>query len=135
MFAHVSVGILIATLIITAAGGTLIYLNAKAEKEQILLMTTELARPAREAMEERNRERQATLAIAEANARAALEAQRIRREAAEENYHNQAAFKRWYKKPEECDQPERHSIRVECGNKYMRARAEWEQMTGKRLLN
>ncbi len=38
----------------------------------------------------------------------------------------EAAFKRFYQKPDECDQPERHSIRVECANKYIRARHEFD---------
>jgi len=131
MFAHVTVGILIATLIITTSGGVLIYLNAKAEERQMILVTAELNRPAREAAIEREKERQTAIAIAEANARATIEAQRVARIANEEKLIDQADFKRWYKKPERCEIMTDHGTRVFCANSYMQARAKWEKIRGK----
>lgn len=34
-------------------------------------------------------------------------------------------FERTYKKPEECLTPKSHEIRVQCGNHFMRARADF----------
>jgi hypothetical protein len=119
-FAHVTLGILTAVLIITTAGGLLIYLNGKAEERQLLILTHELTRPAREAAMQRERERVASK-IARENAIRAAEAATRERE----------AFRIWYKKPARCEVMSDHETRVFCANDFMRARTKWQEYSAK----
>jgi hypothetical protein len=116
-FTQVTLGILAATLIITTAGGILIYLKSKADERQILILTNELTRPMKEAAIQKERER-----IAKETARQNM----IR--ASEEAARDKAEFKRWYKKPERCEIIKDHETRVFCANSYIRASAKWEKI-------
>jgi hypothetical protein len=56
-----------------------------------------------------------------------LEVIRLAKKAEEaEKAKREAAFKRFYQKPEHCYEPENHKIRVECANEYIRARRKFE---------
>jgi hypothetical protein len=117
-FAHVTLGILTAVLILTAAGGLLIYLNGKAEERQLLMLVNELiTKPAKEAAIQREQRRVAN-EIARQNAIRAAEAAAREKE----------AFRNWYKKPERCEAIADQETRVFCANSYMRARKQWEEI-------
>lgn len=56
-----------------------------------------------------------------------LEAIRLARRTEEaEKAKKEAAFKAFYRKPEQCYSPYKENIMVECANKYIRARREFE---------
>lgn len=118
-FAQVTLGILTATLIITTAGGTLIYLKAKSEERQLQILANELTRPVREAAIQRERERVEN-EIARQN----------RIKASEAEAKDKAAFKNWYKKPEKCEEVEDQETRIFCANSYIRARKKWDEIKG-----
>ena len=65
--------------------------------------------------------------IADRRREDAVIAQQIANQAAEEKSQKEAAFKRFYQKPAECNPPTKNMY-VECGNKYIRARAEFERL-------
>ncbi len=49
----------------------------------------------------------------------------------EEAITKERKWKAFYTKPDYCNSPERHQIRVECGNIYMRARAQFDDLYSK----
>jgi hypothetical protein len=114
IFAQVILGILTATLIITATGRVLIFLSEKAEEKKILVIWNELMKPTREAAIQRKKEIQAAIAIENAKAKERAEAEKDKND-----------FKKWYKKPERCEIMENHATRVFCANSYMRAWGKW----------
>jgi hypothetical protein len=47
----------------------------------------------------------------------------------------EAAWKQFYKKPEQCENATRHDVMVECGNLYVREKRKFEQIWLQRQAN
>lgn len=61
---------------------------------------------------------------------AEIEAQQQQLANQEEKGKKDAAFKSWYQKPPECFTPNDHGhdVKIACGNHYMRAKAEFDEL-------
>jgi hypothetical protein len=116
-FTHVTLGILTAVLIITAAGGGLIYLNSKAEEQKFMLLTNLIGGILQKIEIPKTRSQ----IVYEKSTQAYNEA-----------INTMADFKKVYRKPEQCFNMQDHATRVFCANHFMRARKRWEAEQAKK---
>lgn len=63
--------------------------------------------------------------------------QQMERQAAQQEAERlkEAAWKQFYKKPEQCENATRHDVMVECGNLYVREKRKFEQIWLQRQAN
>ncbi|EIC29832.1 MULTISPECIES: hypothetical protein [Methylomicrobium] len=111
-FTQVILGILTAVVILTAAGGGLIYLNSKAEEQKFLFLANLAGKLIPKTREQ----------IAYENGTQAYN----------EAVHTMADFKKAYRKPEQCFDIQDHETRIFCANHFMRARKRWEAKQAKK---